>query len=229
MEVTKKLLLLDNTLELHEESEYSNSSYGFKAFNNAGVECEVGELLYSLVRILKPENVLETGTHEGIGSSYMALALKENYNENIGHTIEQKKPKLDTVEFIEQHYQTSKARFARMGLSDYINQYLIDAKLFNTQKQYKLILLDTEPQTRFAEMIKFYDNLEMGGFLFIHDLHRHMGQVDNAEHGFGYPFGELPYFIKSKVKHGILRPIHFSTPRGLAGFYKKHESDFDWR
>ena len=47
-------------------------------FNSGGVEVEVAELLYSLVRSIKPNRIVETGTHLGISSLYMALAAREN-------------------------------------------------------------------------------------------------------------------------------------------------------
>ena len=66
-----------------------------------------------------------------------------------------------------------------------------------------------------------------GGFVFIHDLHRHMSQEPH-EKFFGWPFGELPKQVKDWVKDGELRPFHFPTPRGLTGFYKASEGDYNW-
>jgi len=39
---------------------------------------EEGELLYSLVRSIKPKYCLETGTHKGLSSCYIGQALKDN-------------------------------------------------------------------------------------------------------------------------------------------------------
>lgn len=39
---------------------------------------EEGELLYALVRCIKPSLVIETGTHRGLSTSYIALALANN-------------------------------------------------------------------------------------------------------------------------------------------------------
>lgn len=218
MNPTYDLIRLDGTLSLHDEGEWSGTKTRYLAFNDAGVECEVGELLYSMVRILKPARVLETGTHYGIGSCYMALALKEN-----GYG------KLDTCEFLKEIYLNAADRFMRVGLNDWIDLRLVDARDFVATEKYKLILLDTEPQTRFAELEKFYPNLEDGGFVFIHDLHNHMHQIENKEHGFAWPFGKVTEFMGRKVKDGELRPFHFPTPRGLTGFYKVSPKDYEWR
>jgi predicted O-methyltransferase YrrM len=222
MNITKRLLQLDPSLEIHNEGlwnePYKNDSASFTSFNDAGIECETGEFLYGMTRLLKPDFVLETGTHWGVGASYMGLALQDN-----------NKGQLDTIEFLREIYERAKDRLSKVGVLDtYVKMYLQDVATFKTDKLYKLILLDTEPQTRFAELVSFFPNLEEGGFVFVHDLHRHMHQIPNEEHGFAWPYGEIPEELKSLVKNDLLRPIHFSTPRGLSGFYKTHTNDYKW-
>lgn len=219
--ITDRLLELDTTLKRHNEGfwqeEFDAKKLGFSSFNDAGIECETGEFLYSMVRLLKPEHVLETGTHWGVGASYMGLALKDN---GFGH--------LDTVEFLQEIYSRARQRINQLELEKQVTCHYGDVAQFNTQTTYKLILLDTEPQTRFAELQKFWQNLEEGGFVFIHDLHRHMHQIPNEEHGFAWPYGEVTPFMKDLVKSGKARPFHFSTPRGFTGFYKVSNSDYRW-
>lgn len=208
---------LDGQLQIHNEGEWSNTVSNYSAFNDAGVECETGEFLYAMTQILKPQNVLETGTHKGVGASYMGMGLLDN---NFGH--------LDTIEFLPEIYEVAKSRIERIGLSSVVSCHLMDARKFEPDVFYDLILLDTEPQTRFGELLKFEPFLNDGGYIFIHDLHRHMQQVENEEHGFGFPFGKIPSELKELVKNGVLRPFHFPTPRGLTGFYKVHPEDYDW-
>lgn len=221
---TDRLHYLDNkyadkghNLELHNEGEWSHSDSLYQAFNDAGVECEVGEFFYSLVRALKPDNVLETGTHWGISASYMGLALKDN---GVGH--------LDTYEFLPEIREVAQRRIERLELSGQVTCHLQDVGTLHPDKMFKLMFLDTEPQTRFAELVRFYEFLEPGGFVFIHDLHRHMHQIESPGHEFAWPYGRIPTNLKELVKHGNLRPFHFPTPRGLTGFYKVHEEDFKW-
>lgn len=224
MNVTERLVKLDGVLQIHNEGEWGGAGVDLKysAFNDAGLECETGEFLYSMVRLLKPENVLETGTHFGVGASYMGLGLLDNGS---GH--------LDTIEFLPEIHKVAQDRINRLGLQNIVTCHLGNALNFDPDypifKEYKLILLDTEPQTRFQELIKYYNNLAPGGFVFIHDLHQHMHQIPNEEHGFAWPYGPLPEAIKSLVKYGKLRPFHFETPRGLTGFYKVHEKDYIWK
>jgi len=42
------------------------------------IDIESGEFLYSLIRITKPKNVVETGTFEGFSTIHIAQALKDN-------------------------------------------------------------------------------------------------------------------------------------------------------
>ena len=49
-----------------------------RALNAGGTSKEVGIILYTIIRFLKPEIVLETGVASGISSAYILLALTEN-------------------------------------------------------------------------------------------------------------------------------------------------------
>ena len=217
MNVTKRLLRLDPTLELHNEGEWGGTELEYSAFNDGGVECEVGEFLYAMVRLLKPTNVLETGTHHFMGGAYLGLGLKDN---GFGE--------LDTLEFLPEVKKIADKRIAALYLGRIVRAHLMDAALFKPTCEYQLILLDTEPQTRFKELEKFYPHLAKGGYLLIHDLHRHMHQIPNEEHGFAWPFGIIPPRMMKLVADGRLRPFHFPTPRGLTGFYKVADEDFKW-
>lgn len=222
MNITEHLLKLDPSLSWHSEGRWDVpidlDDTGFSSFNDAGVECEVGELLYAFIRILKPNQVLETGTHKGIGAAYLGMALKHN---NHGS--------LDTVEFIPELRLEAEKRMTKLGLNEIVTCHLIDARLFiPSPGNYEFIFLDTEPQTRFEELIRYYRYLNPGGYVFIHDLHRHMQQIENEEHGFAWPFGKMPNAILDLVRSGQLRPFHFPTPRGLVGFYKPMQEDYQW-
>lgn len=221
MNITDWIKENDPSLELHSEGEWSGmvGSDQWSAFNDGGIECETGEFLYGLIRLIKAEQVLETGTHKGIGASYMAKALKDNGK---GH--------LTTIEFLPELYAEALKRIQTLDLGDYVTSVFGDVKNHEPQVQYDLILLDTEPDIRYGELVKFYEHLKPGGFVFIHDLHRHMSQTTwpDGEHPFGWPFGVIPDSIKDKVAAMKLRPFHFTTPRGFTGFYKEHEGDFKW-
>lgn len=49
-----------------------------KDITAGGTSKEMGMILYTIIRLLKPENVLETGVASGISSAYILTALKDN-------------------------------------------------------------------------------------------------------------------------------------------------------
>lgn len=194
------------------EGSWNNSPLNYSCFNTGGVECEVGEMLYGFVKTLQPMAVLETGTNTGIAGSYIAQALKD---ENRG--------KLTTLEFLPEVADMARERFKKLELEDWINLVEKDALKFTPEETYDLILLDTEPQTRFEELVRFTPFLNPGGFIFIHDLDPHMHQVSEFN-----PFGKVPDDMKELVTSHTLYPFHFRTPRGLTGFYKPHADAYDF-
>lgn len=195
---------------------YDNS---YKMWNDGSIEVECGELLYSFVRVLKPQNIFETGTYKGFSAAYMAQGLKDN---GFG--------RLTTIEYNKDFIKESEELWNKLGLRSWIEvkqglSYNFDLK----GMAYNLIFLDTEPQVRFQEMIKFYPNLKEGGYLFIHDLSRDMSQnTHNPEHPEvdPWPFGLFPKEMKDEINKGNLVKFHFPNPRGLTCFYKLHKGDY---
>lgn len=192
----------------------------YLAFNSGGIECEVGEFLYGLVRVTKPKCLLETGTHKGISSSYIGLALKEN-NQN---------GQLFTIEFDSQHWQDAENLFVTLGLIPNVTQGRKKVENFDLSDwNIDILFLDTEPDQRFAELVRFFPNVKPGGYILIHDLHNHLSQELIPDAKFPYwPFGKLPEEIKNWLKDDQLRLFHFPTPRGLSCFYKPRENDYRW-
>jgi len=188
------------------EPEISEGGGDYQMFNAGGVECEVGEFLYGLVRMVKPERILETGTHWGVSASFMGQALKEN-----GHG------KLTTIE--NQPYNVAKARalIEALGLTQQVEIVPGDARAWEPgATRYDLILLDTELQFRFADWVRLWPSLKEGGFLIVHDLHGHMNQTGIIAHGvLNGAYGVLPSKIEGLIRSHQVQSLHFETPRGL--------------
>ncbi len=212
--ITEQLFELGKGI-IEQHIEVSDHTGKFSMADDGGVETETGELLYALTRIIKPELVLETGTYTGISAMYMAAGLQHN---NIGH--------LFTLETSAIHKERAERLWQQVGISPQVTCQQIASLDYQTDKQYDLIFLDSEPEFRFKELVKFYPNLKPGGFLLIHDLHHHLSQHDNKDLGFGWPFGELPMQIKNWLREDKLRFVPFPTPRGLAMFYKTKPEDY---
>lgn len=194
---------IKSKLNLATMKELSDARY--ESFNTGGVECLVGEFLYSLVRMLKPKRILETGTHFGISSSYMGLALKENKE---GH--------IDTLEWDPNNIEVSKQKWQALGIGSFITPYKTDSLQFKAKEAYDLLFLDTEPYLRFSELNRYWPNLKEGGHILIHDLHWHLG-INQP------PWENFVEKIGDKIKNYELQIIGFATPRCLILMQKYHE------
>lgn len=223
MKITDELIQKSNgMISLHEEINDWTGKH-FQMFDDGGVELETGEFLYGLMRVLKPENVLETGTYTGISAMYMAQGLKDNGSGSIL-----------SLEIDETHKRRATELWKRVGVENYSLCLLKSSKDFiPAEDNYDFMFLDSEPELRFSELVRFFSALKLGGFVFLHDLHRHMGQgqLKNPDHPEmnNWPWGDLPKEIIQWVKEDKLRPIHFPTPRGLMGFYKPMVVDYKWK
>lgn len=189
----------------------------FSCYNTGGVEAEVGEFLHGLVRMIKPERILETGTHKGIAASYMATALKEN-----------NKGKLITLEYEPIHYNDANLLFKKLELAPWIESLQADARTYMPPGDLDFIFLDTEPNLRFAEFLKFWPYLKPGGFIGIHDLHFQLGQTGQELNGMlNWPFGTMPFAMRELMMTKQLSNFHFPTPRGFYLAQRKKEGFFE--
>jgi predicted O-methyltransferase YrrM len=201
---------------LHVEPEFFTQPPGYSMFNTSGVEVEVGEFLWALVRLTKPERILETGTSYGISDAYMSLALKENG-----------KGKLVTLDATPAYQAEAKKTWDMLGTTEYIEIVSSDSRDYDAKGQtFDMLFLDTEPPYRFSEWVRFWPNLRPGGLVVIHDLFANMSQsgqvVQIKVHGDDpftemrdWPFGTLPDPVKALMANGELQSFHFDTPRGL--------------
>lgn len=203
---------------LNLQKEVRDEGNGYMMFDDGGVETEVGEFLYGMIRILKPKNVLTTGIYTGISDSYIGEALKDN---GFGLST--------ALEFESFHLERARKLWEKLGLLQYIDPHLGNSLNFTPTEFCDFMFLDTEPHIRFQELVQFYPWLNPGGYVFIHDLPRGMTQGNiNPDHPEieSWPFGNIPEEMKNWIKDGELATFHFPNPRGLVGFYKRHPSDY---
>lgn len=188
--------------------EPSNNKY--KMFNTGGVESEIGEFLYALVRMIKPTSILETGTHFGISSTYMALGLKHN---NHGKII--------TIDPI--YWDEAKKIHKDLDILSYLEPVTLHAENYETTEMFDIAFLDTEPSLRFNEFEKFYNNVNPGGLIIIHDLHPHLSygcvNLDHPEFKH-WPYGDFREKLGIYIKSHQVQTFSFSTPRGITIFQK---------
>jgi predicted O-methyltransferase YrrM len=173
----------------------------YNNFDLSGVECEVGEFLYSLTRMIKPSRILETGTSTGISTAYFGLGLLHN---NFGtiNTIDPGECK-EANQLIDD-----------LNINHLVTFTKIHAENYSTEEVFDIAFLDSEPKLRFNEFIKFYDNVVPGGIILIHDLNRNMGSVEN--------WGNYETTLGGFIKDEKIQIFSFWTPRGLVMFQKPH-------
>lgn len=204
---------LNKVPEVRDETGY------YSMCDDGGVEHEVGNFLYGLVKVLQPEYILETGTYTGVSALYMGQALKDN-----DHGF------LVTLEVENTHKLRAEQLWANCDVKQRVTCILQPSLEFQVDiRSYDLLFLDSEPQYRFAELIKFFPYLKEGGYIGIHDLPNTLCQGNvNPDHPEmkSYPYGDLPEQIKEWLKTDKLRMIHFPSPRGLTFLYKTKESDY---
>lgn len=190
----------------------------FLMFNDGSIECETGELLFGFIRRLKPQNILETGCYKGWGSAYMAKAVEEN---GFGH--------VETLEIDTTHIESAQGLWNKLGLRSYISAIHSDSLKFTPNKQYQFMFLDSEPWLRFQELVKFYPNLDEGGYIFVHDMPNSLCQGNiNPDHPDfkSWPVGDVPQEFKDLLHSRKLMPFYFGGARGLVGFYRVHSKDY---
>ena len=170
-----------------------------------GVHAEEGEFLYSLIKIIRPKLVLETGTNVGISGRYIALGLADN-----GGGV------LDTIEHDGEIAKQARLKIKAPGVT--VNVLNMSTSEFVPTEQYDMMFFDSDPKDRFADMDRMFDHLNPGGIVGVHD----QKNVENE----GNIMGDIAAGIKDRIHVGELRGMVFMTDHGLCVFQKPFEQDW---
>jgi predicted O-methyltransferase YrrM len=157
--------------------------------NTAEVECL--EFLYGLVRLLKPELVLETGTWHGGMAVAIASALRQN---GLGRLI--------TFEIDQESCAIASRRLEAAGvkaLAELRNESSLEAEV---DGPIGLLILDSELSIRGEEFRRFRQSLKPGAIVVFHDTSTTHRVVREQ--------------IEALVAEGSLSAILIPSPRGLA-------------
>ena len=211
MDVTDYILA--RTTRIASEAEVTNPA--FQMFNTGGVEIEVAEFLYSLVRVQKPSLVLETGTHKGISALYMALALEKN---QVGS--------ITTYEVIPSLQLEAIRLWEDLSISHRIGSHLVPSLQAEGDEPIDILFLDSEPQYRFDEFLYFWDRVSPGGLIIVHDLHSTLGKSGYTHAGMDdWPYGPWEEKLSAFVLEHKIQVLYMASPRGLTFMQKTRESD----
>lgn len=213
--------LVSKTDKLVQVPEVSPGNHGFSMFNGGSVEIETAEFLYAFVGLIKPKHILETGTHAGVSSAYMAQALIDYPNPNGG--------KLVTLEFDKHWVLKAKELWTDLEQHDQVSCIHISSLEYTpvVGTVYDFVFLDSEPQLRFDEFIRFWPLVRNGGFIAIHDLHPHLGHSGIEQHGvMDWPYGDFREKLGPYITGHEVQTVSFPTPRGFTLFQKRAD-DFN--
>jgi predicted O-methyltransferase YrrM len=203
MSATKELMAYDSCKSIRKDTMGNNTRFSHSDCldiqDPTGISNEEGELLYGLIRVLKPHRILETGTNIGVSTAYMALACRDN---NVGHIV--------TIEHLDIVAERARKKLADVGLSEYVTVANCEVSKFGLNGDVDFMWLDTEFDQRYAELVRFFPYVKPGGMIGIHDL----CELDNPAYG-----GVNSDMIRW-MKIGILRVVNFNTTSGVALFQK---------
>jgi len=154
-------------------------------------ELETLEFLYSIVRLLKPSLIVETGTWHGHSAVAVAKALRQN---GFG--------KLVTFEIDTETCAVAKRRFEQENLTKFVELRNESPVTGSVNGSIDLMLLDSELPLRISEFEHFRHQLSPGAIAIFHDTSTTHRVVREG--------------VEDLVEKGLLTCVMFPSPRGLA-------------
>ena len=159
-------------------------------YDSMTAEVEVLEFLQCLVRTLKPQTVVETGTFMGVSTLRIAEGLKAN---GFGKII--------TCEYDPVVFAKAKERIEGSGLQQWIefrNESSLESKVPGV---IDLLFSDSDPPLREKEVRRFLPQMNPNGLILMHDASSHLKTVRQAA-------------LKME-QEGLISVVLMPTPRGL--------------
>ena len=207
MNASLRLIELDPTLEMREYEGYMalDMTDQERIQFPDGIECEAGELLHGLICFLKPQHILETGMRFAISTRYMALACAEANSH--GHIV--------TIERDGFCYAGGLAKLRHTGLIRWITAIHGDSLDYVPDRMFDFLWLDSEPEYRYKELIRFWPNIAPGAVICIHDLNDLNCKM----------FGRMPDVLKERMLRGELRALTFRKGWALSILQKARDDD----
>lgn len=158
------------------------------------VEIETGLLLHALVRAVRPDNVIETGTHKGFSAMILAQALENN-----GHG------KLYTIDLTDHRVQALSEKYGLAGRVTFIqgDSRIELAKLAKTLGRFSFLWLDSDHDDTvvLAEIAAAAPALQPGSFVAFHDT------LSDPR--------EAAAVAEIRKWHPTWSHVHFATARGF--------------
>jgi len=165
-------------------------------YDSMSAEVEVLDFLKAIVKTLKPEVVVETGTFSGLSTLRIAEGLKEN---GVG--------RVTTCEYDPKVYAAAKARFDASGLGEWIDARNASSLELNVEGKIDLFFSDSDVAIREAEVRRFLPQINPYGLILMHDASSAVKTVREA--------------AKKMEAEGLISVVLLPTPRGLVVAQKR--------
>ncbi len=162
-------------------------------FDGWTAEVETVEFIYSLVRLVKPRYVIETGTWHGFTATAIGLALKKN---GFGH--------LDSLEIDPSSVEVARNRVNAYDVNDFVTIHQQSSLAFTPKNKIDFLLLDSALEIREQEFKHFLPFLTDKAVVIFHDTSSRHKVVREQ--------------IQKHLKNGVLKGFLIDTPRGIAVF-----------
>jgi hypothetical protein len=160
-------------------------------FDGFTAEVEVLDFLYALVRMIKPNRLLETGTWLGRSAIAIGSALRDN---GFGHLL--------TIEQSQEVATIAARNIRQQELDEFVTLHVGHSLEIELKEEtYGFALFDSDIPLRTAEFERFYTRLKPGAIVVFHDTAElYERSADN---------------IVDLMTMGMTKGIFFDTARGL--------------
>jgi predicted O-methyltransferase YrrM len=176
------------------------NSADWRCYDEMSSEVEVLDLLYALVRCLRPRVVLETGTYLGLSTHHLARAVRDN---GVGH-VHSCDIDIDVL-------GKAGTLLLEDGLAPYATlwpmrgEQMIDRVGSEIEAPVDFAFIDSHIRTRVSETVRLLPKLSYRGVIAVHDTNTFHSAARN---------GPRPGLIALTRELG-LQIIMLDTPRGL--------------
>jgi prolipoprotein diacylglyceryl transferase len=165
-------------------------------YDSMTAEVEVLDFLKAIVTTVKPELVVETGTFSGLSTLRIAEGLKAN---GFGRVI--------TCEYDPKVFAAAKERFAKSGLSAWIDARNESSLTMKVDGRIDLLFCDSDAPLRGQEVRHFLPQVNPYGLILMHDASSAMKTVREA--------------ALQLEQEGLISVVLLPTPRGLVVAQKR--------
>jgi prolipoprotein diacylglyceryl transferase len=165
-------------------------------YDSMSAEVEVLDFLCQLVKTVKPELIVETGTFSGLSTLRLAEGLKAN---GVGRVI--------TCEFDRKVFAAAKQRFEYSGLGPWIDARNVSSLDMNVEGTIDMLFCDSDAPLREQEVRRFLPQLNPWGLILMHDANSAMKIVRESA-------------LRLEAE-GLITALWLPTPRGLVLAQKK--------